>query len=348
MEEVIFSLRPVDALHCGIRTSTSWASRSGAGMIINVSTEAELQDAIGASKPGTTIRIAPGTYRLTRPLSLNGTSDVTVRGATDDRDDVVLVGRGMTGRDDGGVPFGIWTNAPRITIADLTIRDIYQHPIILNPGADSAHIHNVRLADAGEQLLKANPDDRGRGIDRGLVEYSVFEYTSTAKSDYTNGIDVHAGTGWIVRHNLFRNITAPDGLLAGPAVLFWNRSRGAIVEDNTFIDCQREISMGLQPRAPHDNTGGIVRDNVIVRRPGMSADVGIYVGDSPGTEVLHNTVLTSGTYENAIEFRFPGTTGAVIRRNLVDARIQARDGATGTVEDNYPSATVMPAMNPEP
>ena len=43
----------------------------------------------------TTILIAPGTYPLTRTLYVNGPfTNVTIRGATDNRDDVVLVGRG--------------------------------------------------------------------------------------------------------------------------------------------------------------------------------------------------------------------------------------------------------------
>lgn len=305
------------------------------GTIVNVSSEHDLQNTVASAGPDTTILIAPGTYDLTAPLYLNGKSDVTLRGATDNRDDVVLAGRGMTGPDDGGVPFGIWINGARITIANLTIRDIYMHPIIVNPGAQSPHIYNVHLVDAGEQFIKSNPNDVGGGVAGGIVEYCVFEYTTTARDDYTNGVDVHTGAGWIVRNNLFRRMTAPDGQLAGPAVLFWNGSSGAIVEGNTFIDCQREISMGLVPRSPHDNRGGIVRNNFIVRRSDLFADVAIYVGDSPDTEVLHNTVLVNGTYPNAIEYRFPGTTGAIIRNNLIDGGIQARDDATAIVADNY-------------
>jgi hypothetical protein len=80
---------------------------------------------------------------------------------------------------------------------------------------------------------------------------------------------------WIIRHNLFRRIRAPEGQLAGPAVLMWNRSRGTVVEGNTFIDCHRDISLGLVPAAPHDHEGGVLRNNVIVRTPGAGGDVAI-------------------------------------------------------------------------
>ena len=72
----------------------------------------------------------------------------------------MLVGKGMSGATDGGVPFGIWVggNVQGVTIANLTIRDVYYHPIMLNAGAQSPLIHNVRLVNAGQQLLKSSPE----------------------------------------------------------------------------------------------------------------------------------------------------------------------------------------------
>ena len=54
------------------------------------------------------------------------------------------------GIEDAIVPFGIWTggNVNGITIANLAIRDVYQHPIILNAGTQSPHIYNVHLGTA--------------------------------------------------------------------------------------------------------------------------------------------------------------------------------------------------------
>src|SRR4029453_17573699 len=74
----------------------------------------------------------------------------------------------------------------------------------------------------GQQHIKASPDGAGGGVDNGIVEYSVIEFDTTSRDDYTNGVDVHTGDNWIVRHNLFRNIRAPQGQLAGPAILMWN------------------------------------------------------------------------------------------------------------------------------
>jgi hypothetical protein len=139
-------------------------------------------------------------------------------------------------------------------------------------------------------------------------------------------------------------VRAPQGQLAGPAILMWNASTNTLVDGNTFINCQREIALGLIERTPNDHTGGIVRNNFIYRDvPGDSA---IYVGDSPGTQVLHNTILISRTYASPIEYRFRDTTGVVIANNVLDGSVTARDGATGSVSGNHTNASAGLFVNP--
>src|SRR5262245_38460503 len=75
------------------------------GTIVNVSTETQLQSAVAALTSNTTILIAPGTYTLTKTLYVNGTfANVALRGASDNADDVVLVGKGMANASYGNVP----------------------------------------------------------------------------------------------------------------------------------------------------------------------------------------------------------------------------------------------------
>jgi hypothetical protein len=309
-----------------------------AGAVVNVSTDAQLQAAVRNITSNTTIVLAPGTYALSSTLYINGTfSNVGLRGATNNRDDVVLVGSGMTTAGNGSVPYGIWTggNVQGVTIANLTIRDVYYHPIIFNGGTQSPRVYNVHLINAGQQFIKSNPDGQGGGVNNGIVEYSVIEYTSVARDEYTNGVDVHTGNGWIVRHNLFRNIVSPPGMLAGPAVLMWNHSINATVEGNSFVNCARGVALGLIDQNPGtDNSGGIIRNNFFFRTSQQSGDNAIGLADSPNTQVLNNTIFLSGTYSSPIEYRFAGTSGAVIANNITDGIISARDGATGTVQNN--------------
>lgn len=297
-----------------------------------------MQAALAGLRSNQTVELAAGTYVvpgdaffLPAPLE-----NVAIVGATGNRSDVVVRG----GR------FGFWANDVRgLQLRDLTIEAVSEHALILNCQAHAPVVRNVVMRDIGDQFLKANPGPGGCGVDDGIVEDSVFEYTQAAPDTYTNGVDVHFGRGWIVRRNTFRNFHTSDGGLVGPAILMWNGSADTVVEANTFIDNVRDIALGLDPSktaaAPvsngtlPDHRGGRISGNVITRRPGLpGADVAIYVADSPDTRIEQNAVTMAGTYPNAIEYRFPRTTGVVITGNTVDGRIQARDGATARVSDN--------------
>ena len=107
----------------------------------------------------------------------------------------------------------------------------------------------------------------------------------------------------------------------------WNASTNTLVDGNTFVNCQREIALGLVERTPNDHTGGIVRNNFIYRD--VPGDAAICVADSPGTQVLHNTILISRTYANPIEYRFAHTSGVVIANNVLDGAFAPATGRRG-------------------
>ena len=87
-----------------------------------------------------------------------------------------------------------------------------------------------------------------------------------------------------------------------------------------FINTTREIVLGLDDRTPNQHTGGIVRNNMIVRLAGTGQrGAAISVLDSPGTIVVHNTALLSGTSSVAIDYAHPDTQNVYIANNLADA-----------------------------
>jgi hypothetical protein len=247
------------------------------------------------------------------------------------------------------VPFGFWAdNINGITFQDMTIRDFYQHAIILNGNVSSPIFRNLHIVDIGDQFLKNNPTLDGlNGVDNGLLENSVLEYSTTAPDTYTNGLDIHRGKNWVVRNNTFKNFRAVGGL-AGPAILMWNGSSDTTVVRNTFVNNQRDISFGLDPTLPvdgsTDHARGLIANNFIYKGA-ISPDVPIAIFDSPGTKVYYNTILVNGAYPNAIEYRFPRTTGVDIKNNLADASILARDGATGNVSNNVTNASSTMFVN---
>lgn len=319
-----------------------------AGAVVYVSTEPELQRAVRALESNTTITIAPGTYQLTSTLKVTGpVANVTIRGASNDPADVVLVGRGMGNANVEDVPHGIATSGAVavLTIANLTIRDVFAHAVMFDVGSEAPRIFNVVLANAGRQLIKTFADERGGGVDKGTVEYSTFEYTAPVESGEIGGLDVSAGFGWAVRANRFRNIQAA-GQLAGPAVLMSRGSSNSVVEQNSFIDCQREIALGLENRTPNDHSGGIVRNNSITRKATIGGTTAILIADSPDSRVLHNTILANGTSKVLIEYRFADSTGIVVHNNLLDGEIQSRDGASGSVANNHAKATARMFVQP--
>ena len=241
---------------------------------------------------------------LTRTLWFAGAfSHVGIRGATANSDDVVLIGPGMSQPNYGEVPFGIWAGngVTGITIANLTIRDFYFHPIILNAGAEDP-------AD-----LQRPPDRRRRAVRQGQSRrprrrrrqrhprYSVIEFTTTGRSDYPKGIDIQTAQHWIVRHNLFKNLVPPSGDLSGPGVLVWRGSRNTTVEGNTFVNCTRGVMMGADDNYSPSQSGGVVRNNVFYRSAGQPGDVGLMMTDPPDTQIVNNTIYLSGTYRSAID-----------------------------------------------
>jgi hypothetical protein len=310
------------------------------GTVVTVSTEGELQNAVAALRSNTTIVLAPGTYALSSTVRVNGPlKNVGIRGATADPDDVVLVGLGMTNTEPGAVLHGISVGrgVQGIVIANLAIRDVFYHSIVLEAGTRAPHIYNVRLLNAGHQFIKAGA--AGQGVNSGVIEYSTIEYTTSSALSSTSGIEIAAGSGWTVRGNLFRNIKAPSGQLAGPAVLVWRGSRESTVEGNTFINCQREIAFGLEQVKGGDHSAGIIRNNFMYRESSIAGDVAIQVADSADTEVLHNTILANGSATTLIESRFPAARGVIIRNNLLDGQVTSRDDAQATVEHNHTTAT---------
>lgn len=317
------------------------------GNVVTVSDVEALYRAVASLESNTTIVLRKGTYQLHRPIHLSKPDlrNIAIRGETGSFDDVIIRGAGMNNKD---VYHGVLAEGvERLLIADLTIGWVGYHPIALHASCRGVRVYHCRLVDAGEQFIKASSDRKGGGADDGVVEYCVLEYTKNGPPNgYTNGVDVHGGKNWIIRHNLFRNIRTPTGAQYKhvPAVLMWNGAKNTICEANTFVNCDRAIAFGLVRRAAFlDHEGGIIRNNFIYVSEGEvpHVDTGIFVA-SPRTKVLHNTILLNGGYANAIETRWASTTGVQVLNNLTDARILARNGAQmsprGNVVDADPKA----------
>jgi hypothetical protein len=237
----------------------------------------------------------------------------------------------------------ISVSAPGVTVADLTVGFVGFHGIQVRgeTSASAVAIHNVRVIDTGQQLIKGSTSPSSDLNARGLVACSRLEYSDHAPSDYTNGIDVLKGDGWIIRNNIFLRIRGPgdQGWRAGPAVLVWAGSRNTVVEGNAFVDCYRGIALGL-PTKPGQNVvdheGGIIRRNTLCNLNSW-ADEGIEANAAPGVLIEHNTVLVEGRLPWSISVRFP-TTEARVWNNLCNHKIELRDRSRADLRGNVESA----------
>lgn len=317
--------------------------------VVEVANDAQLQQAVRNASGNSVILLAPGEYRLSSTLWV-GTDNLTIRGNSRRCDEVWLRGQGMenaAGAD--SVPHGIWTNAAGLKVQNLTISDVYFHAISIDGLANSPEIYNVRLQDTGEQFIKSNSAGFPNGADNGTVEYSVLAYTNAPPitdhggggTGYLNGVDVHGGDGWRVSHNRFENFHTPDSAdnLYNPAILFWNGATDTVVEGNTFVDVDRAIAFGLVERGD-DHRGGVIRNNMIVMRRGLysssrttNSDAAIILWNSPGTKVLHNTIMLNDNLNSSIQLRF-NSNGATVQNNLVSAPVTDRSANSFVAENN--------------
>lgn len=321
------------------------------GAVHAVRTVPELVRAIREAVPGTTILVEDGEYSLPGTLEIR-TRSLVVAGKSRDSSKVVIRGDGM---EHGKVRVAIAVAAPEVTIADLTIRDVSSHGVQVRgeAGASAVTLLRLHIVDAGQQLVKGSVGNGPLYADNGLIACSTFEYTKTAPSSYTNGVDIIAGRGWVIRDNQFLRIRGPqsENWSAGPALLSWGASADIRIERNTFTDCFRGIALGLGPHATplardgepvFDHRGGWIRKNRIVNHNDW-ADEGIEVNAARDVSIEDNVVDVQGRLPWSISVRFPMTT-AIVRRNRTSRGIVRRDRAEAKLEDNLPFSARCPSI----
>jgi hypothetical protein len=320
---------------------------------VNVKNINELVDAVRSAKVGDAILLADGDYPLRGMLDL-AVPHVTLRGRNGDPAKVVIHGRGMTG-DNVGVAISV--SAPNVSVADVTIRDVGYHAVQVRgeQAASAFTLYNARLQDTGQQLLKGSLADNHQVADDGLVACSEFSFTTSAPSDYTNGVDIIGTKGWTIRDNRFIRIRGPEsrGWKSSPAILAWGAAEDTLVERNVIIDSFRGIALGLAAgtassrrngERAYDHLRGVVRNNVIVNLNNW-ADEAIEANDARDVRIEHNTVLVeSAASPWSIGIRF--SSSALVRNNLTNLQVLLRDGGRATLEGNVTTATRGWFVNP--
>ncbi|MEZ4592968.1 MAG: right-handed parallel beta-helix repeat-containing protein [Chloroflexota bacterium] len=323
------------------------------GNLVNVSTVAALQNAVNNAASGDTILIADGTYSLDGVYLRLETPNVTLRSASGNRAAVVLDGNYITTEI-------IQIVASDVTVADITLREAYYHPIHVMTSATgdtlNTLIYNVHLIDPGEQAIKINPAADGTYPDDGVIACSHLELTDAGRpfirnNCYTGGIDAHQAEGWTIRDNLIEGFWCENGL-SEHGIHLWRGCRDTIVERNTLRENARGIGFGLAesgdgrtyadnpcPSASGgyvDHYGGIIRNNFVFASDGdlfsseYGFDCGICLWQACGAQIFHNTVVSTQAPFSSIEWRFDKTE---LRNNLVSHNL--RDRGTGRTQPQH-------------
>jgi hypothetical protein len=330
------------------------------GTVVNVSTVSDLVDAVNQAEAATTILIADGIYNLDGAYLRIDTSGVVLRSASGNREAVVLDGNYDTTEI-------IQIVASGVTVADLTLREAYYHPIHImsseSLSTDDTFLYNLHIIDPGEQAVKINPAGTEYFTDNGVIACSHIELTDTGRpyirnDCYTGGIDAHQSRGWLIRDNVIEGFWCTAGL-SEHAIHFWRASRDTLVERNTIINNARGIGFGLatdgEARSYSDNPcpaaggtyvdhyDGIIRNNtVFANREALFSseygfDCGICLWTACEADVLHNTVFSTQPPFSSIEWRFPNTW-IDLTNNLVSHNLRERDGAYAVQAGNVTEA----------
>ncbi len=299
---------------------------------VTVSTAAELiaaANAADAAGGNRTIILKDGNYDIGTTYLFLSSDNLAFRSESGNRDAVRITGAGMY----AGFQNIFSVAGDNFTLADVTIGEVRNHGIQIHGelDADNILIHNVRIINTGEQMIKSSySSGNNQSADNGIVQWSEFEYTAgIGPRYYIGGIDAHRAQNWIVRNNVFKHIKSPDSGLAEHAIHFWSEGRDNLVEKNLIINCDRGIGFGM---GSDGHINGIIRNNMV----STSRDVGISLENASNAKVYNNTV-DSGNYGNSVEYRFSGTS-ADIRNNLTTGNISKRDGGSATLSNNVSNA----------
>lgn len=324
---------------------------------VAVADVANLQTIIEGATAGDTVLLANGTYNLAGLTLWFRDDGVSLRGES--RDGVIL---------DGGYQSGSIVNvaASQITIADLTIKNAYYHPVHVSPSAGRSItgtlLYNLKLHNPGEQAVKINTNGGGTLFaDQGVVACSHLLLDDAGRPNirnncYTGGIDMHQGRGWVFRDNLVEGFWCQAGL-SEHGIHLWRGGRDNVIERNVLRNNARGIGLGLgndtSGRSWSDNPcgGAIAQDYAAAVRNNMifadaadlytsasGVDVGIGLESACNATVVHNTVFTTEAPFSSIEYRF-ATTSGVIANNLVSHNVRDRGQTTIAVVGNVIDAT---------
>jgi len=283
--------------------------------------------------------LADGDYENATNIRITH-ANTKLRSQSNDPEKVLLSGSGMQNAPYVEVIFDI--SASNVTVSGMTLKNVANHLIQVRAerDADFFTLTNCILQDSYQQLLKVSAANE-HFADFGIIKNNRFEYTAgVGPSYYIGGIDAHRARGWTVADNTFINIASPAERVAEYAIHFWNKSGNVRITDNTIINSDRGIGLGM------GNNGDVIGENEVINnrivhtnKEHLFADVGISLESVSDTLVIDNIIYMTTSYPNAIEYRFPNTQNNIIMNNVTNRAIVSRDNGAALLSNNKQATT---------
>jgi len=312
------------------------------GTIWNVSNVSQLNSAVVGAGMNDEIVIASGTYNLNMYLNLNDVG-LTIRGATGNRDDVILVGGGMNTQ---GINEGLMVNVDNITIRDLTLKSFYYNAIHIRGenDADNALISNVRTWNIGERHVKGSGGGGPGAVSDNVIIENLYMLQTEARldtnpsgADYIGGIDCMGVRNWTIRDCVAEGIVgATDG--GNAAIFLWQGVQDVTIERNRIIGCTKGITVGLgSPNSgvftyPYHAEDVLIRNNTVLRGPwGTGNNIGLELSCTKDVEVYNNTLYSPNSYFRLFSTQDSGGASATTNLQVINNIIRGGvfDIATG-------------------
>lgn len=311
-----------------------------------VSDERELANAIRNAQPGDHILLNPGTYLVRHGLEAvaDGTPDAPIFLRAAKLGDAQLQIRTVE---------GIILHGAHWVIENLSmegvcpIDDYCEHAVHAVGGARSTVIRNNVMRNFNAPIKVNLLRKRDKVPDYGLIEGNRFSNDRPRKTSRSvTLIDIVGADGWRVTSNFIADFAKDGGDHTSYAGFIKGASRGGVFERNLVV-CEWKhkggvrlgLSLGGGGTVDYacrdgacgvESDGGVIRNNVILNCPN---DVGVYLNKAANA-VVHNNLL-AGTA--GLDARF-AETDAYIFNNIIDGRVQKRDGGKAQLENNLHSS----------
>lgn len=301
--------------------------------MVKVGTVNELTKAVSNAKPGDSIYILPGVYKLTEiknqeeqnykqrnNLIFSNVNDVLIRSSTGNPKDVIIKGSGFHKTLAGpsqyipqalDILFSVGQGAYGISFYGLTIEDSNAYGIYLK-GEHNVHdilIQNCKFNNVNQYALKGSfsydPESSARTSNVYVIDNEFYatalplvsDHFAEFKGNYIGAIDIMVLENAVIADNVIRDIHGASGEALG-ATLLWNSCKNIIYERNLIYDCDQGVAFGNSVPPVYSKTANYHVKNGIFRNnvvSNCSWDL-FEICYNENTRVYNNTLVRTDSY----------------------------------------------------